>query len=127
MNIKNHVKLVGWFHIANSALVVFFGLLLLLILIGIGVVVASEEPNGQGFLLSVVGISMFFLIALLALPGIIGGIGVLKRKGWARIVAIIVGILNLFNIPVGTALGIYTLWVLFKPEAIALFAQGGDD
>jgi hypothetical protein len=34
------------------------------------------------------------------------------RKSWARGVAIFLAILTLFKIPVGTALGIYTLWVL---------------
>ncbi|MEZ4831593.1 MAG: hypothetical protein R2873_06235 [Caldilineaceae bacterium] len=38
-----------------------------------------------------------------------------------RYLAIIVGILNLPNLPIGTALGIYSLWVLFKTEAVEYF------
>jgi hypothetical protein len=40
------------------------------------------------------------------------GVSLLMRKSWGRILAIVVGILALITIPFGTALGIYTLWVL---------------
>jgi hypothetical protein len=36
---------------------------------------------------------------------------------------LILGALNLFNIPFGTALGLYTFWVLLNDEAGALFAR----
>lgn len=38
--------------------------------------------------------------------------GLLERQSWGRVVGIIAGILALIRIPFGTALGIYTLWVL---------------
>lgn len=40
------------------------------------------------------------------------GYALLTRRPWARVLAIIVAILSLIRIPFGTALGIYTLWVL---------------
>ena len=40
------------------------------------------------------------------------GISLLMRKSWGRILAIVIAILSLIRIPFGTALGIYTLWVL---------------
>lgn len=43
--------------------------------------------------------------------------GLLDRQGWGRIVAIIAGILSLWRIPLGTALGIYTLWVLLPASS----------
>jgi hypothetical protein len=61
------------------------------------------------------------LLLLVSLPGIIGGIGLLKRKEWARIVVLIVGFLSLIRIPLGTILGIYTIWVLMHDDAIRLF------
>jgi hypothetical protein len=36
----------------------------------------------------------------------------LQRKPWARVLAIVFGVLALLKFPFGTALGIYTLWVL---------------
>lgn len=42
--------------------------------------------------------------------------GLLERQPWARILGIVLGLLVLIRIPFGTALGIYTLWVLL-PES----------
>jgi hypothetical protein len=40
------------------------------------------------------------------------GFALLTRQPWGRTLAIVVGILSLIRLPLGTALGIYTLWVL---------------
>ena len=44
------------------------------------------------------------------------GYSLLTRKPWGRVLGIVLGILALLKIPFGTALGIYTLWVL-APQA----------
>ena len=36
----------------------------------------------------------------------------MNRKPWGRTFAIVLAILQLIKIPFGTALGVYTLWVL---------------
>jgi hypothetical protein len=41
--------------------------------------------------------------------------GLYERQPWARVLGIVVACLALIRIPFGTALGIYTLWVL-TPE-----------
>jgi len=61
------------------------------------------------------------ILLILSLPGIIAGVGLLKFRPWARIVAIILGALHLLSFPFGTALGVYTLIVLLNPETVALF------
>jgi hypothetical protein len=40
------------------------------------------------------------------------GFALLNRKPWGRVLAIVLSILQLIKIPVGTALAVYTLWVL---------------
>lgn len=47
-----------------------------------------------------------------AVIGIIAGWGLLERQPWARMLTIVLAFLNLLDMPFGTALGIYTLWVL---------------
>jgi hypothetical protein len=47
-----------------------------------------------------------------AAAGFLAGHGLLQRGAWARILALILGFLSLFNVPFGTALGVYTFWVL---------------
>jgi hypothetical protein len=66
----------------------------------------------QGGLVFASGI--LFLQTALAL---IAAWGLLERQSWGRIVGIVAGILALIRIPFGTALGIYTLWVLLPAES----------
>jgi hypothetical protein len=55
-------------------------------------------------------------LLILAAGGICVGVGLRHRQSWARVAAIILGVLALFHPPFGTALGIYTLWVLLADE-----------
>ena len=63
-----------------------------------------------------------FLIVI-SVPGLIGGIGLFLRKSWARILVLIFSVLDLLNIPIGTAIGIYTIWVLVQDETVKLFSD----
>jgi hypothetical protein len=64
---------------------------------------------------------MFFfgttLAAFLALLGVITAWGLLQRESWGRMLALIVGVVALLSIPFGTALGVYTLWVLLPASS----------
>jgi hypothetical protein len=60
---------------------------------------------------------------LLAAGGILVGRGLLDRRPWARTTALILGVLVLFHPPIGTALGIYTLWVLLSADAKTHYQQ----
>ena len=42
--------------------------------------------------------------------------GLLERASWARLFTIIIGAISLVEVPFGTALGVYSLWVLL-PES----------
>jgi len=55
-------------------------------------------------------------LLILAAGGICVGLGLTQRAPWARTVAIILGVLALFHAPLGTLLGVYTLWVLLADE-----------
>jgi hypothetical protein len=62
-------------------------------------------------------------LAIVSLPGLIGGIGLLNLAPWSRILMIVISALELLSIPFGTALGIYGLWVLTKPETQTLLSR----
>ncbi|MBL7877320.1 MAG: hypothetical protein JNL53_16770 [Cyclobacteriaceae bacterium] len=51
------------------------------------------------------------VIILFSIPSIIGGIGLLNHKKWALTLLLILGCFKLFSFPIGTAMGIYTIWV----------------
>jgi hypothetical protein len=61
------------------------------------------------------------LLVLFSLPGIIGGIGVLRRKEWGRIMVLVISFFNLLNIPLGTVLGGYSIWAMMTSETVRLF------
>jgi hypothetical protein len=63
------------------------------------------------------------LVAAKAALGFATGWGLLQREPWARMLTIVLAFLALFNIPFGTALGIYTLWVLLPAESDAEYHE----
>jgi hypothetical protein len=57
------------------------------------------------------------LLLVGAVVGIVTGWGLLERQPWARTLALVVGCFSLLDMPFGTALGIYTLWVLLPARS----------
>jgi hypothetical protein len=114
---KKHIQLLGILHLVYSGLGIFVAVAVFSILVGVGWI--SQDETAMG-VLSTIGILVAIFFAVLAIPGIIAGIGLLKFQSWARILAIIIGCLELFHFPLGTALGVYTLWVLLNDESIKL-------
>jgi len=55
-------------------------------------------------------------LVILAAGGVCVGMGLMQRRPWARGAAIVLGVLALFHPPFGTALGVYSLWVLLGDE-----------
>ncbi len=119
--LEQHVPILGWIHIVSSAFFLVLGLFLFLLLGGLGFFAASSDPDAP-FILLIVGLFVGGLMVVMALPGILAGWGLLRRKNWGRVLALIVGIINIFNVPIGTAIGVYTLYVLLQPEATAYFS-----
>ncbi len=115
---EKHVTILGALYIAFSILGIIFAAVFFIVLVGSGMI--SGDPDAMA-ILSIVGTVFSLFCAITALPGIIGGFGLLKRKNWARILIIILGCLNLLNIPFGTCFGAYTLWVLLQKDTEALF------
>ena len=117
--VQAHVRLLGLFWIAFSAFNTVGGLVLYIIANTIfGRMHEFSAPEAPAYflrpLLSVIAI---LLVAKAAL-GFIAGWGLLQHEGWGRILALILGFISLFtNIPFGTALGIYTMWVLLSSES----------
>jgi len=122
-----HIKILGILHIVFGALFVLGGLIVLVVMGGIaGFVGASDQsPDSAAAvpILAMIGGFVCVLCLVLGLPGLISGIGVMQYKPWARILMIVISALDLLNIPLGTALGIYGLWVLLSKETEQLFQQ----
>lgn len=111
-----HVRLLGILWLAFAALDAVSGLGALFIgrwLFG----PSGPAADVPAFIRPLVAIGGVFFIGKAAV-GFLAGWGLLNRQSWARSLAIVVGVIALFfNIPFGTALGIYTLWVLLPSHS----------
>jgi hypothetical protein len=116
--LKLHVTILGWLYIVGNAIFLLMGAFIFMLLAGIGV--ASGDSQAMA-ILSIVGTVVGVLLAVLAIPGLVAGYGLLARKAWGRVLAIVVGILGLINFPVGTAIGIYAILVLLQEGATDYF------
>ena len=116
---KAHVSILGWMWAIMGMLGIFTA-----ISVGFGIAIGDLffEEDAVLFLIAALACGgLFFLESIL---NIIIGVGLHKYKSWARTLAIIFGIFSLFAFPIGTALGIYTLWIMFNDEAKQLFEHG---
>ena len=122
-DLHTHVQILGWLRIIGAALTAVIGLGLLMFLAGIGVFATWESGEAAPFwVLSMVSLFVGGLMVLLALPSLLAGIGLLRRKEWGRILALIVGVFDLFNFPIGTLIAAYSFYVLLQNSAAAYFA-----
>jgi hypothetical protein len=94
-------------------------ILAFLLLWGIGLVV--DDPIALQVLGTIGTISACVLIAT-GIPSLIAGIGMLAHRAWGRILALILAVFKLFNIPFGTAVGVYAFWVLLQDDAELFFS-----
>ena len=117
--IGGHVRLLGILWLAMSALRLIPGLAVLIIFDSRWSLLPPDAPAFLPPLLHGVGLAL--LIG--ALLGVAAGWGLLTWQPWARMLAIVFGVLSLLDIPFGTALGIYTLWVLLPARSEEEYRQ----
>ena len=117
---RQHANVLGWLHIVGNAVVLLAGCFVFALLLGVGAI--TDDPVAFS-ILGVTGTVLGALLAVLAIPGIIAGFGLLRRRSWGRILTLVIGFMGLVNFPLGTALGIYTLWVLLQDAAAEVFTS----
>ena len=115
---EKHVTVLGILYMAFSAILLLTAIIVFAAVVGGGLISGDSEAIA---ITAIVGPAVASFLVLLAIPGLLGGIYLLKRRPWARILVLVLGFLNLIEIPIGTALGIYTIWVLLKDETADLF------
>ena len=119
---ERHINIVAALHIIYSFLGILIALLASTILNLIGDFANDMEAD---IVLSIIANAITVFFTIIAIPGILGGIGLIKRKEWARILILIISVLNLLNFPIGTAIGGYSIWALIQPEVVAEFKSIG--
>jgi hypothetical protein len=82
----------------------------------------AGPPAGPDFFLGLFTILAVYLL-LKAIASFLAGWGLMQKEPWARTLTLVLGFLELLNIPLGTALGVYTLWVLLAPNSDQEYRQ----
>jgi hypothetical protein len=111
---KKHIQIVAVLHIALGALSLLAAITVLAIFGIAGGIVVSQGQHQAAGILGIIAVVLGAFLAALALPGIIGGWALLTGRSWGRPLVLVLGVLHLINIPLGTILGIYTLWALLR-------------
>ena len=128
---EKHITLVGILNIVYESLGIIGSFVLFAIATGFRYffeILSRYDHNGMDevppeildiipIILTVVGIIIF----VFSIIGIIGSVGVIKRKEWGRITLLVISFFNLLHIPLGTILGVYSIWALLNDDTIRLF------
>ncbi|HOK46637.1 MAG TPA: hypothetical protein PLA43_19950 [Bryobacteraceae bacterium] len=119
-----HVRILATLHIIFGSLGILAAVAVVLLFGGVaGVLKFSGDPDAAVAvpILGLIGGVFLFFTAILAISGIVAGLGLLQYREWARILTIVLSALHLVNVPFGTALGVYGLSVLLQDRTASLF------
>lgn len=125
-NVASHLDFVGILFIVWGILTALVGLSTLALGMGAVAIIASSSRSGGAQVAAGVTAVAFIALAIIAIvwgvAHISVGLPLRRRQHWARLVALVLGAVDLLLLPYGTALGCYTLWVLLNEEGKKLFA-----
>lgn len=113
--LQEHIRLLAILWFAYSAIHAVGGVVLV-ILANTLFVHLAQTSGAPAFLQPLLTFVGFFLLAKSA-AGFLAGWGLLQRESWARVLTLILAFVSLINFPFGTAIGIYTLWVLLPARS----------
>ena len=123
---RTHVKVVAALFIVFSVVGVLMALFSSLFFGALAAFVGATAEDGAPLgsaILGFTGASFTIILLALSIPGLICAWGLLRLRRWARILAIVLAAISLIRVPLGTAFGIYALWVLFNKETEGLFPE----
>ncbi len=117
---EKHVRILGWLQVILGVFDLLVGLAAFGSLSGIGILSGDLQAFvGLSLIGGFAGTTMLFL----ALPNLICGIGLLRNwGGWVIVLAVILGVFNVMNFPIGTAIALYTFWISWRLYS----ARGGE-
>ncbi len=120
---ESHVKVLGWLNVIFGGLGVLISFAILGGIVAVSSIfgIGGEEPLLPIHIIAIVGGIITLFTLLLSLPALLLGYGLLNLRPWARILGLVLSGLSLFHVPIGTALALYSFWVLLKPETEVLF------
>ena len=116
---NKHIDVISVLWIVSGALGILLAILVFWFFYGISFIPDVDWQASQ--ILRVIGTWGAGIIAFFSIPEIFAGIGLIKRKEWGRILALVVSFFNLIWFPLGTALAVYSIIILLNDESVKIF------
>jgi hypothetical protein len=126
----SHVDFVGVLFIVWGLLTTLVGVSTLALGVGAVALIASASRNGGGSQFAAgLTAAAFATLAIIAIlwgtAHVIVGVPLRRHRPWSRLMALMLGSVDLLLLPYGTALGAYALWVLLNEGGKQLFTEQG--
>ena len=121
----SHVKLLAMLQLAWGGMGLLLGVALLLLAVGAAAIARTTE--GDSLTAGFTALLFVVFATALALGGWANawaGRALRQHRSPGRTGTLLLAVLNLFVLPFGTALAIYSFWVLLHNDARALFIAG---
>ncbi len=120
---ESHKKILGIVYIVTAILQIFIMVLLAVFLTTIFSFAMSQADPEDVPVIEFVSSLLRYLpacvIIFISIPSLVAGVGLLTQQKWALILALVLGCLKLFSFPIGTAIGVYTIWVYAEDQRLS--------
>jgi hypothetical protein len=127
--LKSQIDFLGLLFIVWGLLTALIGVSTLALGIGAASLITSANQEGGGAVAAGVMAVIFTALAVIAIlwgaAHVVVGIPLRRCRSWARMMALMLGSVDLLLLPYGTALGIYALWLLLREDGKRLFMADG--
>jgi hypothetical protein len=126
--LTTHVDFLGVLFIVWGLLTTLVGVSTLALgVTAVALIASASRGGGGGQVAAGLTAAIFTALAVIAIvwgaAHVVAGVPLRQRRPWARLVALMLGSVDLLLLPYGTALGVYALWVLLNEEGKALFTD----
>jgi hypothetical protein len=123
---KSQVDFLGVLFVVWGLLTVVVGLSTLALGVGAVALIASANRSGGSQVAAGITAAAFTTLAFIAMlwgaAHVVVGLPLRRHAPWSRLIALMLGSVDLLLLPYGTALGVYALYVLLNEKGKAHFS-----
>ena len=124
IKLDGHKKVLGILYVISATLTIA-GMVLLKAILSVVFSIALDKADPDDrviidMVLSLVQFLPYLIVIFISLPTLIAGIGLLTHQRWAPLLAVIMGCLKLFSFPIGTAIGVYAIWIYSEDHKLTV-------
>ena len=124
---SSHIDFLGILFIIWGLLTTLVGVSTLALGVGAVALITSANRTEGGQFAAGLTAAVFTALAVIAIlwgaAHVVVGVPLRRRRPWSRIMALVLGSIDLLLLPYGTALGLYGLWVLLSEDGKSLFTE----